>query len=43
MSDAVRALAPGLWVAERAFSTGLAELGTKMTIVRLADGGLFLH
>ncbi len=43
MSEAVRALAPGLWIAERPFSTGLAELGTKMTIVRLADGGLFLH
>jgi hypothetical protein len=43
VSEAVRALAPGLWVADRPFSTGLAELGTRMTIVRLADGGLFLH
>jgi hypothetical protein len=43
VSEAVRALAPGLWIAERPFSTGLAELGTKMTIVRLADGGLWLH
>jgi hypothetical protein len=43
VSESVRALAPGLWIAERPFSTGLAELGTKMTIVRLADGGLWLH
>jgi hypothetical protein len=43
VSEAVRALAPGLWIAERPFSTGVADVGTKMTIVRLADGGLWLH
>lgn len=38
-------LAPDLWVAERPFKLPLvrAEVGTRMTIVRLGDGGLFLH
>ena len=43
MSEGLRALAPDLWVAERRLSVGLAEIGTRMTVVRLADGSLFLH
>jgi len=46
MNDAgIGALAPDLWVVERAFKLPVvrAEVGTRMTIVRLADGGLFLH
>ena len=38
-------LAPDLWVVARPFRLPVvrAEVGTRMTIVRLADGGLFLH
>jgi hypothetical protein len=37
-------LADGLWVEERPFRAGpFLEIGTRMTVVRLADGGLFLH
>ena len=44
MSDgALRALAPGLWVADRPLGNPLAEIGTRMTVIRLRDGGLFLH
>lgn len=41
----VRKLAPDLWVADRPFRLPVvrAEIGTRMTIVRLADGDLFLH
>jgi len=41
----VRKLAPDLWVVARPFRLPVvrAEVGTRMTIVRLADGGLFLH
>jgi len=46
MNDAhVERLADNLWVAKRPFQLPVvrAEVGTRMTIVRLADGGLFLH
>ena len=43
MSEALRALAPGLWVVERPLGNPLVEIGTRMTVVRLRDGGLFLH
>jgi hypothetical protein len=37
-------LAEGLWVDTRPFRAGpFLEIGTRMTAVRLADGGLFLH
>src|SRR6516225_6573460 len=41
----VERLADGLWVVQRPFALPFvrAEVGTRMTIVRLADGGLFLH
>jgi len=39
----LRSLAPGLWVADRTFRNGPMELGTRMTVIRLRDGGLFLH
>lgn len=38
----MRALAEGLWVAERPFSLLGIRLGGRMTIVRLADGSLVL-
>ena len=46
MNDAhVERLADNLWVAKRPFQLPVvsAEVGTRMTIVRLADSGLFLH
>ena len=43
MSEPLRALAPGLWVVERPLGNPLAEIGTRMTVIRLRDGGLFLH
>jgi hypothetical protein len=37
-------LAEGLWVDTRPFRAGaFLEIGTRMTVVRLADGTLFLH
>jgi hypothetical protein len=43
VSAALRALAPGLWVAERPLGNPIAEVGTRMTVICLRDGGLFLH
>jgi hypothetical protein len=37
------ALAPDLWVAEQPLRFAGVEVGTRMTVVRLPDGGLFLH
>ena len=39
----MRQLAPNLWVAERPLKLPVGDIGTRMTIIRLADGGLFLH
>ena len=37
-------LADGLWADARRFRAGpFLEIGTRMSVVRLADGGLFLH
>jgi hypothetical protein len=36
-------VAPGLWVVERPQRFAGAELGARMTVIRLADGGLFVH
>jgi hypothetical protein len=46
MRDAgIRSLAIDLWVVERPFKIPVvrADIGTRMTIARLRDGGLFLH
>jgi Domain of unknown function (DUF4336) len=39
----LRALAAGLWVADRPLKLLVGDIGTRMTVIRLADGGLFLH
>jgi hypothetical protein len=37
-------LAPNLWIMDQPdFNTGLAKIGTRMTVIKLASGGLFLH
>ena len=37
-------LAPDLWIFDQPeFSTGFAKIGTRMTVIKLASGGLFLH
>jgi len=39
-----RNLAPNLWIVDQPdFSASLVRIGTRMTVIRLADGGLFLH
>jgi uncharacterized protein DUF4336 len=43
MDETLTALAPDLWVATRALKIAVGDIGTRMTVVRLADGGLFLH
>ena len=45
MSPALTSIASNLWTAERPFKLPLilGDIGTRMTIVRLVDGGLFLH
>lgn len=44
MPDApLRELAAHLWVAERPLRLPVGDIGTRMTIIRLADGSLFLH
>ena len=44
MSPALKSNAPNLWTGERPFKLPLilGDIGTRMTIVKLADGGLFL-
>lgn len=39
----LRPLAPDLWIAERAQRFYGLEVGTRMTVIRLADGSLLLH
>lgn len=36
-------IAPGLWVQARPLRFAGVETGTRMSVVRLADGGLFVH
>ena len=37
-------LAPNLWIFDQDdFNAGAGKVGTRMTVIRLADGGLFLH
>jgi hypothetical protein len=40
---ALRSLAPDLWVADRPLKLVIGNIGTRMTVIRLASGGLFLH
>jgi hypothetical protein len=39
----LRNLAPNLWVADRPLRLLVGDIGTRMTVIRLADGGLWLH
>ena len=39
----MRQLDSDLWVAERPLTFMMMALGTRMTVIRLADGSLFLH
>lgn len=43
MRAPLRQLAPDLWIAERRQSFYGLEVGTRMTVMRLADGSLLLH
>ena len=45
MSEApLRALAPDLWVADRPLVVALGQdIGTRMTVVRMGDGGVWVH
>jgi hypothetical protein len=39
----LRPLASDLWVADRPLKLIAGDIGTRMTVIRLADGSLFLH
>ena len=42
--DALRPLAPELWVTERPLrALPFLDIGTRMSVIRTADGGLALH
>ena len=41
--DALTPLAPDLWVATRPLVLFTGDVGTRMTVIRLRDGGLWLH
>src|SRR5512145_2119434 len=41
--DPLTPLAPDLWVAPRPLPLLVGDIGTRMTVVRLPDGGLWLH
>lgn len=41
--QALTPLAPDLWVATRPLRLPVGDVGTRMTVVRLANGDLFLH
>jgi len=44
MTDpALRQLAPDLWVADRPLKLAVGDIGTRMTVIRLSDGSVFLH
>jgi hypothetical protein len=42
-NEPLTSLAPGLWVATRPLLLAVGDIGTRMTVVRLPSGGLFLH
>src|SRR5579863_3970943 len=40
----LKPIAPNLWIVDQPdFNTGVAKIGTRMTVIKLANGGLFLH
>lgn len=39
----LRQLAPELWVADRPLKLAVGDIGARMTVIRLRDGGLWLH
>jgi hypothetical protein len=39
----LEALAPDLWVATRPLPMWIGDIGCRMTVIRLGDGGLWLH
>jgi hypothetical protein len=40
----LKSLASNLWIFDRPdFPPGMVKIGTRMTVIKLADGGLFLH
>jgi hypothetical protein len=41
--EALRELGTNLWVAERPLKLVVGDIGTRMTVIRLQDGDLFLH
>ena len=41
--DPLTQLAPDLWVATRPLPLIVGDIGTRMTVIRLVDGSLFLH
>jgi hypothetical protein len=41
--EPLTALAPDLWVATRPLPLIVGDIGTRMTVIRLRDGSLFLH
>lgn len=45
MVDVLKSVGPGVWVAHRPLKLPfiLGDIGCRMTIVRLTEGGLFLH
>jgi hypothetical protein len=43
MIEPLRELAENIWIAERRQRFYGLEVGTRMTVIRLADGGLLLH
>jgi hypothetical protein len=42
-AQALRSLARNLWVADRPLKLAVGNVGARMTVIRLADGSLFLH
>jgi hypothetical protein len=42
-ASALRPLGRDIWVADRPLKLAVGDIGARMTVIRLADGGLFLH
>jgi len=42
-AHALRNLAPNLWVADRPLKLAVGDIGARMTVIRLADGSVFVH
>jgi hypothetical protein len=43
MADSLTNLAPGLWTIEKEFTNELGAITSRMTVIRLDKGGLFIH